>query len=141
MTGSIKKKRLTYHEAKFIEGKAKGLNNKDAAIFGGYAPLTADVAGSRLMKKAKILEALDKVGLTDVVLASVIKQNIEAGTGIKATADTALKGVELALKLRGHLQNEQKTGDLSQTNIYINELQTMSDEELTKKVEELQRLL
>jgi len=129
-----KEKRLNYGEGKFIEGMAKGLNQKDAAIFAGYSPLSASVTASRLMKKEKIIKELDKVGLTDAMLAQTIKTNMDAGTGIKATADTSLKAVELALKLKGHLQSEEK-GD---TNIQINDLRNLSDEELQRKLEVLQ---
>ena len=125
---------LTFKEGKFIEGKAKGLINKDAAIYAGYAPLSASVSASKLMKKERILKALERAGLTDDALAQVIKVNMEAGTGIKATADTSLKAVELALKLKGHLQADEK-GD---TNIQINDLRNLSDEELNRKLEILQ---
>jgi len=129
-----RKRRLTYNEGKFIEGMAKGLNQKDSAIFAGYAPLSASAQASRLMQKEKIIRELDKVGLTDKVLANVIKKNMEAGTGIKATADTSLKAVELALKLKGHLHEEK--GDT--TNIQVNDLRNLTDEELRQKLEVLQ---
>jgi len=130
-----RKERLTYHEGKFIEGMSKGMTQKDAALFAGYAISGASVQASRLMQKDKIIKELDKVGLTDAMLAQNIKTNIEAGTGIKATADTALKGVELALKLKGHLQSEPK-GDT--TNVQINDLRNLSDEDLIKRMEMLQ---
>jgi len=129
-----KGKRLNYREGKFIEGMSKGLNQKDSAIYAGYSPLSAGVTASKLMQKEKIIKELDKVGLTDEVLATTIKTNMEAGTGIKATADTSLKAVELALKLKGHLHEEK--GDT--TNIQINDLRSLSDEELQHKLEILQ---
>jgi phage terminase small subunit len=132
------KKRLNYREQKFIEAKTKGFNNRDSALYAGYSPTSASVTANRLMKKEQILHVLDKVGLTDEALAQTIKENIEAGTGIKATADTALKGVELALKLKGHL-TEEKTKDLTQTNIYINELKSLDDDSLSNKLLELSK--
>lgn len=129
-----RKRRLTYGEGKFIEGMAKGLNQKDSAIYAGYAPLGASAQASRLMQKEKIIRELDKVGLTDKVLAETIKANMEAGTGIKATADTSLKAVELAMRLKGHLHEEK--GDT--TNIQVNDLRTMTDEQLQEKLEILQ---
>lgn len=136
-----RKRSLTYHEGKFIEGKSKGLNDKDAAIFAGYAPLSASVQASRLMRKEKIIMELDKVGLSDKVLAENIKANMVAGAGIKATADTSLKATELALKLKGHLQAEERGGDLTQNNIYINELKQMDDDSLLERLKELQKSL
>lgn len=127
-------KRMGYHEKKFVEGMSKGLNQKDSAIFAGYAITSASTQASRLMKKEKIIRELDKVGLTDAMLAQNIKTNIEAGTGVKATADTALKGVELALKLKGHLHEDK--GDT--TNIQVNDLRSLSDEDLQRKLEVLQ---
>lgn len=129
-----RKRTLTYHEGKFIEGMSKGLNQKDSAIYAGYSPLSASTSASTLMKKEKIIRELEKCGLTDAVLATTIKTNMEAGMGIKATADTSLKAVELALKLKGHLHEEK--GDT--TNIQINDLRQMSDEDLQQKLEILQ---
>jgi phage terminase small subunit len=129
-----RKTRLNFNEGKFIEGMAKGLNQKDSAIYAGYAPLSASTTAYRLMRKEKIIKELEKVGLTDAVLSDAIKVNMEAGMGIKATADTSLKAVELALKLKGHLQAEEKGGD---TNIQINDLRQMSDEDLRKRMEVL----
>jgi len=130
-----KEKRLSYHEKKFIEGMSKGLNQKDSALFAGYAITSAPTQASRLMHKEKIIRELDKQGLTDTVLVQNIKHNMEAGAGVKATADTSLKATELALRLKGHLQNDEK-GDT--TNIQINDLRSLSDEELIKRMEMLQ---
>lgn len=129
-----RKRRLTYSEGKFIEGMAKGLNQKDSAIYAGYAPLSASVQASKLMQKEKIIRELDKVGLTDAVLADTIKKNMEAGTAVKATADTSLKAVELAMRLKGHLREEK--GDT--TNIQVNDLRNLTDDQLRERMEVLQ---
>lgn len=130
-----RKRTLTYHEVKFVEGKIKGMNNKDAALFAGYSLSSASNQATRLMQKEKIIRELDKVGLTDAVLAKTLKTNMEAGIGVKATADTSLKAVELALKLKGHLHEEK--GDTT-NNIQYNDLRNLTDEELKQKLEILQ---
>ena len=134
MNKEKRKRSLTFKEGKFVVGMSKGLNQKDSAIYAGYAPLSASVSASKLMQKEKIIRELEKCGLTDAVLASTIKTNMEAGMGIKATADTSLKAVELALKLKGHLHEEK--GDT--TNIQVNNLREMSDEDLIRRMNELQ---
>ena len=128
---------LTTKQAMFIKAKAKGMNNKDSAIMAGYAPLSASTQASRLMKKDKITNALDTVGLTDTAIARGIKTNIEAGMGIKATADTSLKGLALASKLKGHGVQENKPTSLSQTNVYIEEVKQLSDSELNAKLDSI----
>ena len=127
---------LTTKQAMFIKAKAKGMNNKDSAIMAGYAPLSASTQASRLMKKDKITNALDTVGLTDTAIARGIKTNIEAGMGIKATADTSLKGLALASKLKGHGVQENKP-NLSQTNVYIEEVKQLSDKQLSDKLDKI----
>ena len=128
---------LTTKQDMFIKAKAKGMNNKDSAIMAGYAPLSASTQASRLMKKDKITNALDTVGLTDTAIARGIKTNIEAGMGIKATADTSLKGLALASKLKGHGVQENKPTSLSQTNVYIEEVKQLSDSELNAKLDSI----
>jgi len=112
------------------------MNKTNSAISAGYSPISASTIASQLLKKTKISDALDKVGLSDKAIAKGIKTNIEAGMGIKATADTSLKGLALASKLKGHGQPKQPTS-LSQTNVYIEEMKNMNDKELNAKLDRL----
>lgn len=55
---------LTDKQRRFVDAKARGASNKEAAEAAGYAPSTASQAGSRLAKDPEILAAIEafKVG-------------------------------------------------------------------------------
>lgn len=126
--------RLTPKQALFIKKLSSGHNQTESAILAGYSQNSAYSTASRMLRNAKILKALDRVGLTDKRIAEGIKTNALAGEGIKATADTSIRAFELALRLRGYFDKEDESPHLSQTNIYIQELKQMSDQELQLKV-------
>ena len=135
------KKYLTPKNRLFIKNIAQGKTKKESAILAGYSRNTANVIGNKLFKNELIQKELEKIGLTDNFLASSIKKNIVEGTGVKATADTATKNIELALKLKGYLQNDSKQGDTNNTqNIYINELNNLSDNDLQARLNALQEV-
>lgn len=125
---------LTHKQVQFVKNISRGMSKKDSAISAGYSPLSASAQASELLKKTKIAKALDSVGLTDKTIAKGIKTNIEAGMGIKATADTSLRGLALATQLKGYNQPKQPTS-LSQTNVYIEEVKQLSDTELNAKLD------
>ncbi len=127
---------LNPQRIRFIKKLAQGYDQKDAAIAAGYSPRSAESQASQILKNAKVIEALDELGLSDKYLAKEIKTNIEAGSGIKATADTSLRGIELAYRLKGYLDKAPDT-NLNQTNIYVNELKTLDDNELNNKLDQL----
>jgi phage terminase small subunit len=121
---------MNTQQAKFVDSLTKGNNITDSAKIAGY---NQDYA-SRLISKSKIKEALHKAGLTDSVLANTIKTNIESGVGVKATADTATKNVELALRLKGYLDKPDNQ-TLNQVNVQINEYKQLSNDELQAEIE------
>jgi phage terminase small subunit len=129
---------LTPKQTLFVKNIAKGMTKGDAAISAGYSPMYAQQQSYRLLKNKKITQALEKVGLTDSAIAKGIKTNIDAGLGIKATASDSLRGLELVSKLKGHLDQEKTPSNISQTNIYIDELKQLSDNELSTKLDILQ---
>ncbi|MWK58720.1 hypothetical protein GO594_22285 [Pseudomonas otitidis] len=51
---------LTEKQRRFVDAKAGGASNKEAALAAGYAASSASVAGSRLAKDPQIIQALDK---------------------------------------------------------------------------------
>ena len=137
--GTTKRNKLNTRQARFVRAKTMGHNNTESAIMAGYSKRSAGVTGSKLLRNTKIIKALEDNGLTDSVLAKTIKTNIERGTGIKADANTATKNVELALKLKGYMNTEQqKPTNLSQTNIYIEEMNKMDNNMLTEELRSLQ---
>ena len=127
---------LTPKQARFIRAIKDGKGKEVSAIIAGYSPKTASSQATQLLKKTKITKALDRAGLSDKAISEGIKTNIEAGMGVKATADTSLKGLALASKLKGHGQPQQPTS-LSQTNVYIEEMKNMNDKELNAKLDTL----
>ena len=129
---------LSPRHARFVDGLVKGLDKGKAAISAGYSPMSANSIASQLLRKVKIIKALERVGLTDISIAKGIKVNVEAGMGVKATADTSLRGLELASRLKGHLDKEEVTPtSLTQTNIYIQELKNMSSSQLLDTIDSL----
>ncbi|WP_374979020.1 terminase small subunit [Pseudomonas solani] len=51
---------LTDKKRRFVDARAGGASNKEAAIAAGYAASSASAAGSRLAKDPQIIEELDK---------------------------------------------------------------------------------
>jgi hypothetical protein len=134
-------KKLTPKQSMFVKHLSKGHTKKDSAILAGYSENNASLQASRLMKDSKITKALDKVGLTDAALASGLKTTIESGLGVKSTNSDAIRGIDLATKLKGYqaqsAPSNASTPELHQTNIYINELKNMDDNELSDKIDKL----
>jgi hypothetical protein len=125
---------MTGKQMLFVKNITKGMTQKDAAITAGYKAENATVIGSKLMRNEKIVRALEKRGLTDDYLADKLKENIDKGSGIKATADTALRAIEITAKMKGHMnQTEAEAKNLTQNNYYV-ELQGMSEEELRERM-------
>lgn len=129
--------RLTPKQALFVKKLSTGHNQTESAILAGYSPNSAYSTASRMVRNANIVKALNKVGLTDKRIAEGIKANALAGEGIKATADTSVRAFELALRLRGYFDKEDESPRLSQTNIYIQQLKQMSDQELQARLNSL----
>jgi hypothetical protein len=130
-------RRLTPRQNSFVKNLTKGNNIEDSAILSGYSPKTAGSIGSQLLKNTKIIKALDKHGLSEDSIAKGIHINVKAGMGIKATADTSLRGLELASRLHGLLDKEDTSTNLSQTNIYINELKQLNSDELNTRLQQV----
>lgn len=86
-------------------------------------------------KNKAIVKALEDAGITDPYIADGIKHNTEAGLGVKATAADSLRGLELAARLKGYLDNKPES--LHQTNVYIEELKSLSSEELENRLNKL----
>lgn len=127
---------LNVQQANFVKKLEKGYDQQDAAIAAGYSPRSAPAISSQLLKNPKIVKALERIGLTDQYLGRTLKKNIKAGAGISATADSSLRGIELAFKLKGYLDRAPEQ-NLTQNNIYVNELKTMDDSELNTKLDAL----
>lgn len=131
MTKKIDK--LNPKQALFVKNLVEGKNGTASAIASGYSPKSAYSQASRLLKNAKISNCLDNAGLSDKRIAEGIMTNALAGEGIKATADTSLRAYELASRLKGYLSPDKP--DFNQTtNVYIQELKMMTDQQLLEKL-------
>ena len=130
-------KQLNTRQAAFVLGLAKGKTKKQAALDAGYTKKYPYRAVESLMSRESVRKALEDVGLTDATIANGIKVNVEAGMGVKATASDSLRGLELASRLKGHLERDE-TSSYTQNNIYINELKLLTDEELNDRLHTLQ---
>lgn len=130
---------LTPRQASFVKNISKGMNQTLSAKMAGYAHGSADVVGSRLMRNLKIIKALERQGITDDYIAKTLKENIDAGSKVKPTADVALRGLDIATRLKGYQDREEKPNSLNQTNIYINELKQLSDTQLEEKLKKIQQ--
>lgn len=126
-------------QATFVKKLSQGYNKQDAAVAAGYSPTSASAIASQLIRKTKIIKALDRIGLTDRSIARGIKTNVDSGMGVRATADTSLRGLELASKLKGHLDtsNTDTSNTYTQTNIYIQELKALDNNALDYKLNSL----
>lgn len=127
--------KLNVRQKKFLRYIQAGLGQRESAVMAGYSPRSAHNTAKALLKNSLIIEALDEVGLNDKAIASSLKTSIESGLGVKATNSDAIRGLELASRLKGHLSREDQ--NLTQNNLYINELKTMDDEGLQARLEEL----
>lgn len=58
---------MTRKQRRFIELKAMGVSNKDAAIQAGYAPNSADVSAGKLMMRADVLDAIKQAQVSSGV--------------------------------------------------------------------------
>lgn len=128
---------LNPRQARFVKGLQMGMSKGQSALMAGYSPESISSYPSQLLRKANITKALEAVGLSDTVIAKGIKQHIQDGMGVKSTADTSLRAIDLAARLKGHLDKEVPDTNLSQTNIYINELRGLSEEELAVKLKDI----
>ena len=129
---------LTVKQRRFVRNISSGIDKGESAVLAGYSPLSSNSIASQLLKKTKIVKALEGVGLTDKVIAKGIKTNVEAGMGVKATASDSLRGLELATKLKGY-QDTKPDKPTTQTNILVQEMNMLSDKDLNAKLEAIQK--
>lgn len=117
---------------KFVKNLASGMTQREAAIKAGYSATNTNTLMRRLRSNEAIVKLMNDNGLTDLALIQGIKTNIESGIGIKSTADSATKNIELALKLKGYLNKDDSDSD-KDINISI-ELRNSSKEELLNRL-------
>jgi hypothetical protein len=138
MPANIHNPQLSPKMRLFTKNMVKGHTIEDSAKLAGYSKHSASAIGSQLLKRDSIRKELEKAGITENALATVLKKHIDDGIGVKASADTSLRATELSLKLMGHLERESEpTGTTNNTIIYNN----YTDTELQARIAELQQEL
>ena len=97
-------------------------NATTAIIKAGYKVKSRDVArkmGSQNLAKLPVKKAitviLQRSGLDDEGITSRLKQAIDSGLGQRATNADSIRGLEIALKLKGYLTNDQTIDNRSLT--------------------------
>ena len=98
-------------ERKMIQGIVAGKSNYRSMIDAGYTESTAHTHATEKFKQLapKILEMMDKAGVTDEKLILKLKDGLDALHPNFKTDDFAVqhKYLETGLKLRGHLQQDK----------------------------------
>ena len=129
---------LTVKQKRFVKNVVNSkMNYRQAARAAGYAESSLNnYLYEGLLRNQKIVKALEDAGLTDESMAEILRSNITAGAMVKATASDSLRGLELVYRLKGALDKgaSEERGD---TNIYINELKVMSNEQLMERAKAL----
>ena len=129
--------KLSPRQNRFVKNLSKGIGKAESANLAGYSPGSSSSIASQLLKKTKIVGALNKAGLTDSAIADGIKTSIDSGLGVKSTNSDAIRGLQLASTLKGHGQTQQQP--TTQTNILIKEYNAMSDKDIATKLESIQK--
>ncbi len=120
-----KSRLLSIKQRQIIKGLSAGMSEKELAedLEIPLPALRASLMTPNIQNALGI--ALEKAGLSDAVLAEKLRKTMR-GAGEKATNHDAIKAIELAARLKGHLNKEPETVN----NTYINELKFLSVGEL-----------
>ena len=132
---------LTTKQTRFVKNISKGYNKQDSAKLAGYSNKSSGSIASGLLKKKGIIQALNNAGLTDKALATNLATGISSGLGVKATNSDSLRGIEIATKLKGYQTADTTPNELTQTNIYIQELKQLDTKGLVAKLDSLNQEL
>jgi phage terminase small subunit len=147
-----KKLELTQKQRSFVKGLAQGKTKKKAAEDAGYSPKSAQSQASENLRKPNVrevfLRAMDKAGITDEKLATVMSEGLEAKRAISAVVGNDATGKTMdfidvpdhnarhrffdsAAKIKGLEApkeiNAKVTGNLEDTLNQLDEGQTQGD--------------
>lgn len=130
---------MTYKQKKFVKSLTSGKDIHDSLVDAKLTTISHDSYGYQLLKKPQIIAALDKAGMSESYISEQFKKTIDAGvknSDKTATADTALRGIELYYRVHGMLSNTQYNQD-NTVNIQYNELKVLDTQTLLDKVKQL----
>ena len=135
----MRTKDLTIREKRLVKGIVeKGLTPKDSALLAGYSENTSDsYLYSTILKRQRIISALDKYGLNDKYIFKRLKKNTKVSKDEVVSVSDSNKAIELSLRLKGYLDNDKPINDNSNTNIYIKEIKQLSNEGLMNKLNDI----
>mgnify|MGYP001612564995 CR=1 FL=1 len=133
-------KHLTLKEQGFVTDLIKLKNGTDAAEnnYNVKSRANARSMAVELRKKPRIQQAIqlemEKQGLTPDVVVNALKENIIQGIGVKATAESTNRGIELWGKFTGAFDKE----DVQES--YKVTLSRLNSKELQEELERLNKL-
>lgn len=138
MGASKKLRGLTWNQRRYVKEYIKAKGNGTLAVANSYpnvAPKNRNIISSHNLNrpavKNAILQALDRVGLTDDYIANTLKRNIpEESIGKGATATTVNKTLEILLKMREPVRESKST---SLHMHLFQDLSNMNEQELIDK--------
>lgn len=128
---------LTYKQKKFTRALVNGKDIHHSLIDAGLTTTSNDSYGYQLLHKEQIIRELSKHGMDDNYIARQFKQTIDNGVKNSedtATADTALRGIELYYRITGRLNNTKLDNNNTSNNIYINELKILDNNSLRDRL-------
>ncbi len=132
---------MTLKQKLFVKKYIQNNGNGTQAVLETYDTTNPNVAGAisseNLRKPSiqkEIRQALEMKGLTPEVVVEALKTNLVAGVGVKATAETTNRAIDIYSKLTG-LYDRQ---DIEQS--YKVTLSKLNSKELTMELERLNKL-
>lgn len=131
--------KLTYKQKAFIKKFCQRLNATDAAgaVYNLRSRAVAQTVGSENLRKPLIREEiekeLEKQGISQQNIFSVLKQNMDAGAGVGARAADSNRAAEILLK---YLTPSDNINDIHSININVN---TMDQQQLLDQYKQLNK--
>lgn len=120
---------MNIRQQRYKQNRIKGMSQTNAAIAAGYSENTAKAKCGDIEKRANISDVMERKGLTDPKLMDYLIDLLEASKSVKV-GDTEVvlnspewparsKGLEMALKLKKHLDGQPQVGSEKSTHIII----------------------
>lgn len=138
-----KQKKLSLKQKRFAQEYIKTGGNGTAAVMNSYnvkrSSTAAAVAYENLRKphvREAIEQALQASGLTLESVLTTVKNNMIAGEGVKATADSSLRASDMLLRVYGAYPDKRSAHARFEYKIR-KDLSKMSVQELERKLEKL----
>jgi phage terminase small subunit len=122
---------LTDRQERFVQEYLIDLNGTKAAIRAGYAPDSAEVTASRLLRKAKVAEAVQRgkaarAAATQITAAKVVEN-------IQRLSDKAEEAGQLSVAMKGQELLGKHCAAFTER-LEVSDMRELSDEELDAQI-------